>query len=207
MAKRTKEPGGRKNVLRIRLLDRDRAILNTKAQAAGLETSTWARQVLLADPWEELKDHLEELIAAWFCQWTVNREMPTYLDYLTAAIDPRTPLAVRTFLDESGILNACGVEQPRTPPVKFAAAPVKAKVDSEPAPVAPVKAEAIEATAPVAPLPVKGKRSKGKAKPVVAPEEVAALFTQFKTAEAAGDFDAALAAAAEYQRLTGKWIG
>src|SRR5690348_10839746 len=53
--RRPKQPKGqsRGDVLRIRLLDHERAALDAAAQADGLETSTWARAVLLAlaDDW------------------------------------------------------------------------------------------------------------------------------------------------------------
>lgn len=50
MAGRPKKPEGevRENVLRIRLTDEERAILDQAAKSKGLESSTWARMELLA---------------------------------------------------------------------------------------------------------------------------------------------------------------
>jgi uncharacterized protein (DUF1778 family) len=39
---------GRENVLRIRLTEAERRILDEAARAKGLETSTWARSELIA---------------------------------------------------------------------------------------------------------------------------------------------------------------
>jgi hypothetical protein len=47
---RPQKPAGevRKNFLRIRLTEDERATLDREARARGEETSTWARQTLLA---------------------------------------------------------------------------------------------------------------------------------------------------------------
>jgi hypothetical protein len=49
MKGRPKKPKGnqRTNTLRIRLLDQEREILDTTAAATSLDTSTWARMILL----------------------------------------------------------------------------------------------------------------------------------------------------------------
>lgn len=58
MAGRKKKPDAevRENVLRVRLTEEERALLDAAAQEKGLETSTWVRVEMLALAKRSLKD-------------------------------------------------------------------------------------------------------------------------------------------------------